>query len=365
MKEICFYLLILNLTICTTFGQTISGNVKDSAGNLPGATVFLNGTNLITATNANGMFKFTVKPGNYQLLVSMLGFSPFIKDIVVFDKSIELNILLEPSTVKLNEIVIRPDKSWFKNLETFKAQFLGESPYSKKCKILNAEILSFDFDKKTKVLKASSDRLLEIENRALGYKIKYLLTNFEYNVFNKIVNYSGYPAFEVLKGTPGEEELWRENRVSAYKGSTQHFLRSLYNCNLEREGFIVYNLINWMPKSIIYDKSELKLENKSFACSDYLKTVNSAIKALAFNDALLVIYTKETEGYNYINKRYSLSDLFPSQRFPEGQFSILNLQKPSILIDANGAYSRSGDLFLSGYMGWRKISDLTPNSYTP
>ncbi len=103
---------------------------------------------------------------------------------------------------------------------------------------------------------------MEIENDALGYKIKYLLTDFKLDnspfanfrldyggsaLYGELqgtpsakfrLAYGGSVLFEELKGTPSQEK----RRQEVYEGSIMHFLRSALNNQVEQEGFRVLRL---------------------------------------------------------------------------------------------------------------------------
>ncbi|TSD67204.1 carboxypeptidase-like regulatory domain-containing protein [Inquilinus sp. KBS0705] len=365
LKGYCFLLLFVLFTsnICLG-GQvvTISGTVSDDKGPLPGATVFLTNTTFMTATDLSGNFKFSNVPvGNYSLIVKMMGFSPFLKSLMVGDKDVSLNIVLKTNTQQLSEVVIKPDKEWFKNLEIFKTQFLGQTANAKQCRILNAEILTLDYDKDRHLLKANSSELLKIENKALGYKITYLLTDFEYDSKKNTVVYSGYPSFEMMKGTEEEEATWKERRDKAYSGSIQHFITSLYNNTYKQQGFLVFELNQWTRGGYAYHNTKDSLYRKKRIEPDTLITaLNTNYKKLDFKRPLFVLYQRKHEEPQYQADGYSLSQLFDDKRLVDGQSSIINLLASSVTIDSKGAFYKPQDLFFEGYMGWQKVADLTP-----
>ncbi|RZK60594.1 MAG: carboxypeptidase-like regulatory domain-containing protein [Pedobacter sp.] len=77
-------LLFILFTLCgtSTFAQTflITGTVKDNVGALPGAAVYLSGYKIATVTDNEGRFTLgKLAPGNYDILVQMIGFLPFTK----------------------------------------------------------------------------------------------------------------------------------------------------------------------------------------------------------------------------------------------------------------------------------------------
>jgi hypothetical protein len=51
-----------------------------------------------------------------------------------------------------------------------------------------------------------------------------------------------------------------------------------------------------------------------------------------------------------------------SRNVPDGQISIVNLTAP-VVIDDQGYYKPTQNLFFEGYMGWEKIADLVPFDY--
>ena len=188
-KLIVTLLFLINFSV--VFAQqtyTISGIVKDKVGILPGAGVYISGYKIATVTNEQGKFILpNLAPGNYDILVQMMGYTPFSKNIIISKKSEILNITLNENATLLKEVIIKPDPNRPYYIALFKDFFIGKTPNSMQCKILNTEILSFDDDKKNGMLTVTASDFLIIENLALGYRIKYLLEDFEYN-YKKLKN---------------------------------------------------------------------------------------------------------------------------------------------------------------------------------
>ena len=109
MKKIIYLLLILSSI--TAYSQTkrytISGYIKEkgSLESLPGVTVYLPGINKGVITNGYGFYSMTLETGEYELEIRYIGFQG-IKTKIVLDKNIELNHLLIPSTVFLDEVEV-------------------------------------------------------------------------------------------------------------------------------------------------------------------------------------------------------------------------------------------------------------------
>src|SRR3954471_5540756 len=110
--------VLLNLILFIAFGfsalaqntYTISGTVKDKKETLPGAAIYVSGYKIATVTNNEGKFMLPKLPaGNYDILVQMIGYLPYSKNIVVSDKSVYMEVLLKENTTMLNEVVIKVD----------------------------------------------------------------------------------------------------------------------------------------------------------------------------------------------------------------------------------------------------------------
>jgi len=117
MKKIDFYktLLLLVLISLKSFSQqnVIYGIVKDSSTNeiIPGAIVYIEGTNISTTTDFDGNFKFKVYPGKYKIVCSYITYNTFSILININKDSTNLTILLTPEKNSLlNEIVIVGEK---------------------------------------------------------------------------------------------------------------------------------------------------------------------------------------------------------------------------------------------------------------
>ena len=229
----------------------ISGVVKDKNGEtLPGAGILLSGYQAGTVADNEGKFVIrNLKEGNYNVLVQMIGYLPANQNVTIISKSADIEIKLQENVKQLKEVVITLDPHREERLKTFKESFIGTSPNSKKCEITNPEVIQFDYDDEKHILKAIADEFIVVENKALGYRIKYLLKYFEEDEETKIVLFYGYPYFEEIKGTRSKIRAYQEKRKVAYLGSPQHFFRSLYSNSIEEDGFIINKLVKTPNKS--------------------------------------------------------------------------------------------------------------------
>jgi hypothetical protein len=404
MKFLCTLILLLALGI-SSWAQnlSISGVVKDKKGEtIPGAGIYLSNYKNATVTDVDGKFVLTnLKPGNYDVLVQMMGFTPYTRNVVLSDRSAVIEIILQENTILLNEVVIRTDPNREKYINMFKEFFIGKTPNSEKCKILNPGVLNVDFDKEAQTLTVKSSDFLIIENKALGYKLRYMLQFFEYNYKTRIVYYAGLPTFEDLKGSNGKKKNWQLKREIAYHGSTPHFFKSLYAGTSKENGFIIHKLIKipneqrpadtlidrtikrlmeaqhgvvrlgsaendalnyWfkvkqMPKDLILlDRSEILLDTLVRQHYKNLKTMN-------FKDQLYVMYTNERETVKYSNNTgHAVSRPLD---IPNYQISIVNMLQGPVNFYPNGGIYEPKSLLYEGFWAYEKIADMVPMDYLP
>ena len=255
MKRLLLLLLLLSSFYAKAQQTyTISGTVSDKKGvTLPGVIVFITNTRYITSTDNAGKFSFTkLQPGSYEVVAKMIGFSPTAKNITIENKSIETQFQLKESNTMLNTVTIRAtDPNYQRYLDLFTMNFIGQTPNASECRMLNPEVLNFHYDKTTNILEANANDFIIIENKALGYHIKYLLTKFEYNDKENLCTNTGYPYFEELTGREAKQKKWNSNREKAYLTSKRHFYTAVKNKTINMEGFSVYKF----PDSVVMYKS--------------------------------------------------------------------------------------------------------------
>ncbi len=109
------FFIVLALISGSLFAQKgrVAGKVVDENNNpLIGANVLLIGTNLGAATNSRGRFLISgVKPGMYDLKVSIIGYEDFVeRNLKLGDKIINLTIKLKRKTLKFDPVVVTASK---------------------------------------------------------------------------------------------------------------------------------------------------------------------------------------------------------------------------------------------------------------
>ena len=107
--------LMLPVTLASAQVGKISGRVTDtaSADGLPGVNVVIEGSAVGAVTDSDGYYDIiNVRPGNYQLRVSFIGYTTKVVDNV--DVNIGLtttvNVTLEEATVGLDEVIVTAEQ---------------------------------------------------------------------------------------------------------------------------------------------------------------------------------------------------------------------------------------------------------------
>jgi hypothetical protein len=391
-------ILTLLIAFCASAQVRLSGKVIDWATlkPLPNASVFIANSTAGTKTNHDGVYTFSnLAPGNYQLLVSYVGYQTQQVDVSLVKDNDAFNITIKPKNIELTEVTVRSGTDWTKNLNLFKRDFLGTTNTAE-CKILNPGVLNLKFDYKTNTINASTDDFLDIENSVLGYKLRFLVKDFWANYNTNKTHYSGNVIFEPLRGNPSTEKKWAQNRSYVYEGSFRHFLVALSRGETEKSKFIIKSLIrtpNYQrpPDSIISARIKAisaQIRNRSgrHTTDSLYKWTNisaqprlistlgktpvrdkdivhpssqNGIYSLRFSGSLYIIYKAKDQGkYN--------DDLY---RFDEAgylqiaAFNLKNPQKP-VLFNSNGLVLTKDALFFEG--SWSSlIVKLLPDDYIP
>jgi hypothetical protein len=380
---------------------SISGTVKDNKGEtLPGANVLLSGYQKGAVTDNQGKYTIAqLKPGNYDILVQMIGFLPANANVIVNNKSVVVDISMKEQVNQLKEVVIRTDPYRKQRLEIFKANFIGTSPNATKSKIINPDVIRFDYDQDTRILNASADEFIIVENKALGYRIKYLLKYFEKNDKLNLVMYYGYPSFEDLATSKSKQRQYKHTRDEAYLGSPQHFFTTLFDNTSKPSGFIINKMQGKpnpkkLPDSVLDEKiklfSQIAVRGASITANtrdslayynrikrepDSIDVLNRAevltdtlvkrevsnLKWINFTDKLYVIYTAEKEP-----KEYSKQPSYKVNRpldLASSQVSIIHQLKTPIAFYQNGLVFDPSSLLFEGYWGYEKVADMVPMDY--
>ncbi|HEY0068245.1 MAG TPA: carboxypeptidase-like regulatory domain-containing protein [Flavisolibacter sp.] len=378
--------------------KLITGVVLDAEKNSPvaGASVYLNNTSVGTTTGQQGSFALNVPQGKFELIVSSIGYQTYNLPLSLSNLPDTLVIRLRPRAKELENVVVEAyeKEGWEKWGSFFLRNFIGTSAHASGCRILNKEVIRFRRSKKNGELTAYATEPLIIENRSLGYTIRYQLEVFRYEYKTGYLLYQGFPFFEPMKSGAAREKKWAERRDDVYYGSMLHFMRSLYRNRLIEEGFEVRTLhkrpnfekqrvkdLHTQSMDMGHGKTAIVVQPKGDSAAYYNSVMrqpntfdsvgkdvlpgdsiafalDSVTAGLYFRDYLMVIYKHGTAPPEYRNQ---LPDPGPAMN---SQLRLLS--EAPVEVHANGNYFDPANLLASGFWSWsEKIATMLPFDYKP
>ena len=302
----------------------ICGNIIDAETREPiaYANIFISNSSMGTASDKNGYFELrNLSYGRYELIASVIGYELLKATVRIYtDDKRNLRLEMYKQPVQMKEVVVRGKRSWKRRrqLNKFRRAFLGSSQNGKKSYIKNEEVIRFK--ENGDMLLAYAYEPLEIINNGLGYKIYYVLEDYQQTPYE--IKYTGYPHFIEKAATTFHDSVdWPENRKNTYSGSLRHFLTTICknfdithgDTTTRRITKDFGNIIDYRTKLIYADSSHIEEEGFYVQQMKYLKGVGrtSDIKLVntnwflsesendnelyfCFEDYLKVIYDHET-----------------------------------------------------------------------
>jgi CarboxypepD_reg-like domain len=357
MKPI-FYLLLLFLISFSFTAKaqiSISGKIIDSISREPlqGASVFAQNTTQGTVTNKDGEFSLTLKSGGYELIFSFTGYQT--QQLQITDNSSQrLDIVMIKEDKTLGEVIIQSSNEvmdgWEKYGDFFLNNFIGNTPFSRKCTIENKDVVKFYYYRRSDKLKVLATEPIIISNNALGYDLRYQLDSFVYYYKTDLSSYRGTCFFSEKTASTPQELAWKTNRKKAYFGSRMQFMRSLYDSTVSKDGFLV---------SLLDDNDNHKFNRLPIPLApDYYSMIDSLDQVqIYYPNKISVTYLKAVPEDDYLKQ----------QKLPMNigvQVSYIDIMDP-IAIKQNGYYFDQKYWINQGYWSWKNLGDLLPFDYLP
>ncbi|WP_458628454.1 carboxypeptidase-like regulatory domain-containing protein [Winogradskyella sp. PC D3.3] len=313
--------------------QTLSGRVIDKITQQPieTAAVYFDNTTIGTTTNRNGKFSIEYSDAvQSTLVISYLGYDK----VLISDYRSKSNVSIElvEADNALDEVLLEYDDGLTRKqkLKLFRQEFLGTSKFGKSCKILNEDDLVLKYDKKNKALYADSKTPLKILNRALQYEVLYDVMDFEINfrsmnlkTFTFTIHSVTYFGTSFYKSLDTTKKRTLNQRSKAYKGSVQHFMRSLYNHSLNEEGYSIFH-------------NKFRVDEWSFFTVETTGHLN--LKKVTLKEKVAILFDKKNQ-------------------------SEIQLEIPEFYVDVYGNYAPVIGVYFSGVMGSQRIGDTLPLDY--
>jgi hypothetical protein len=376
----------------------LSGVVQDSVTHQPlaFASVFLANTTLGVTTTEQGTFAFpNVPAGSYDVVASYVGYRLARQTITVGPAPQQLTLRLGPAAHQLAEVVVRPNPNRASDYQKFTELFLGRSTFSQQCRIRNPDDVLLDYDPKANELTASAYKFVQVDNNALGYRIKYYGLRFVSNFTEQVVTFYGQPVFEEMTPRSARQQRqWEANRVRAYLGSMAHFLRSVRDSQLTAQGFVARRLrvvpnprfarTDSLRKTLLrqlraYSPAEQDSLSRwahvppnfamLYTAPRHLDSLRHVVAGgrrvfLRFRDRLQVTYLLAGPDANYHPPRSPFAP-GPASLPQDQQVSELILMQPEIEIQPNGQLANPLAVFTDGYWGFEKMGEFLPVNYLP
>ncbi|NRB51430.1 MAG: carboxypeptidase-like regulatory domain-containing protein [Saprospiraceae bacterium] len=366
----------------------LAGTVLDSTNQapIPFATVYFDGTTNGQTTDDDGKFSLPLQGIELPalLVVSHIGYRT--QSVLIEDATQRITIALGVQGQMIQTVVVQDEDRRMENLQEFRATFLGTDDWGKRAKINNEEAILFNRDRRDKKLNTTSKRFrkivlqgnrtdgtwaedssyyafeeilnlqargkapLEISLPDLGYTLQVDLTRFLSSYKQGKTSHLGHYFFipaESKSGKPKAKHL--RNRQFAYYNSALHFLRSLYNDQLEENGYRVYE----QSRNRFGQKPQLK----EIDLQPYLRKVEGEqmeIDGLA-GKHLAILYYGDAKGRPLPRNKHK-----KKQPIQSGIF----IGEDHCRIRADGTMGDS-DIAFSGYIGTRGVAWILPSDYQP
>ena len=369
LRSACWLLLFVAVALPVAAQPTtavLTGTVTDADGQpLPGANVFITQSQRGTISNAEGQFRLANVPlGAYRLVASIIGYETKSEDLVLRESGEvrTVNFRLKEDEFELGEVTVEStqDAKWQERYKRFERRFVGETENAAETEILNPYVL--DFEEKRGTLSARAAEPLIIENRALGYRVRYALTAFEAQSNSNF--YDGEPLFEELEPADEVEWVrWQANRRKAYMGSPRHLIRSLIAGDTEEQGFKLFLLPAQGPGGFggIGGGGNRASSRFPTTPSEILKADRGGDWKLTYYGILQTIYVGEPEEAAFLDREWSREQRAPSSvqtseiRFP--------IAEDTAKLDRFGQELDPRSIILSGYMAYERFADELPREY--
>ncbi|RYU97237.1 carboxypeptidase-like regulatory domain-containing protein [Emticicia agri] len=357
-KFITFYVLIIVSFsgICQKSYWTISGNiVQEKKTPVSSASVFINNTSIGAFSDVNGSFKLDIpnKFSQIELSIYAVGYKT-LKRKINYSPEIQIFKFQLENAEALNEAGVSTidDKDWSKKWKTFEDAIVGDSKFSKECKIINPSVINLNYSHDKKVIANAKGPIL-IKNTALGYTIYFMMDKFESD--GKNANVSGLKFFE--KNVPDSEInriKWEKNRKDIFSDSFRSFLMALTLNKSDVSNFEIFRITT--------------LKNKTNTQTTVAKELKDGT-LVSVNDSEIYSFDKDSESFFlhselpllvFVKKRFQGKPQYTDYPF---QYSEILLPKGNAGFNENGLLNKPKDIILKGYWGSNGFSNLLPEDY--
>lgn len=355
--------LLLGLCLALTFStraQILQGVVQDAVTHapLPFANVFLNNTTKGTTTDDKGEFilKVLQEPGNYELVVSYVGYESYKSRVTLSEnETVSATVLLAPTQTELQNVEVKAtrDKVWEKQLKKFKKVFIGDDKLADLCQITNPWVIDFAQEKSGK-LQAFASEPIEIDNNGMGYKLLFDLKYFWTDRTGYFI--AGNVLFAEKQSSDEKQVMqWQMNRKVSYLRSHNHLFKAIVDHRIGGEGFLLYSEGDNAPANVRSPYFQDDLGKITFPFD------TSAIVKPARDGKSFVITMKGRVEVHYKNQNPPV----PTYRDVPYAVSWIRLSSNTVVVRKDGYEVNPADVTVSGDMSTSRVSRMLPIDYKP
>ncbi len=357
-------IILVELFSFSSFAQSgsIKGRILDSKTlePLPFANVFLNNTTIGTVTDTNGdyLLKNIEQEGTYELVISFVGYESAKVRVTVGKTELNRGTLrLTPSEIELNTVEVKGsrDKEWEKQMKRFKKIFLGEDKAAEESTIANPWVIDFPEFEDANVFIAKASAPIEIENKALGYKIFFYLAHFAADSKGYIIQ--GNARFSEMPTNDEAQRLqWETNRSLSYLHSNHHLFKAIIEHRIQGAGFRLYTDRPGFEKTNFrapyfypeLERSVMPYDTSNIVTPDKQKDVYR----ISLKGRVEVHYYKEKAAVRtYRDVAYPVS--------------WIKADKNYVLVNKQGYELNPADVVISGEMSTDRVARMLPIDYKP
>ena len=358
LKLLSYFTATILCVLCSVVkAQMIKGVVQDAVTQapLPFANVFLNNTTKGTVTDEKGEFLLKVlqDPGNYELVVSYVGYESYKSKVSLNENEVlTATVLLVPSEQELKDVEVKAthDKVWEKQLKKFKKVFLGDDKLADSCKIANPWVIDFVQEKSGKMLAYASEPI-EIDNNGMGYKIHFHLKYFWTDRTGYFI--AGNVQFAEKQSSDEKQvQQWQMNRKISYLRSRHHLFKAIVERRISGEGFLLYSEGNNVDADV---RSPYFKEDLGKIIFPY--DTNDIVKPGKGNN--FVITLKGRVEVHFQNQK----SVVPTYRDVPYAVSWLRLSSNRVVVKKDGYEVNPADVTVSGDMSTARVSRMLPLDY--
>lgn len=334
----------------------ISGSIIDDSTRAPvvNANVFIANSMIGTSSDSVGRFELiNVLPGSYALVVSCVGYNMTTTRITVEEgKDLDLTLSLRPRMIELGivEITARRPDEWKDNLEKFQKFLFGSTPEADDCRLVNPYVLRLSMDQAGQLM-ARADSVLIIDNLALGYRLHLSLDVLSLREGWLTTAYKA--RFEELQPSSlSQKREWEKKRASCYSGSLRHFLVSLTNGDMAKQGFAAFESRN----RIVSPTDHLPALNEN----EIVTSNRRGEWTVWFNGFLVVDYFLEQRDWT-VHHDFVKGEAYLLKR-PKS--SVVSLEQVRVLVDSRGQILTDFPFRISGDWAKEGLARELPLEYT-